>query len=124
MTVLLFLPVLASADAVPWATEQYTATASSSGMGLNIQSGPPLPITVNWYNHVPYFQWPYTGNAAVSEITSSYMDVRTRSVDSDFTVQAIATFLGTYTAPSADPLFQFTYDGYYSSVVRPTLLYI
>jgi hypothetical protein len=112
MVFLLLLPVMANAESVPWTTEVYTAGVSSMGVNRDIQYGPPLPISAS-------FSYSPTGgieNTGSSTISSTYMDVDAFSFNADYRVSAEAKLLGTYIAPAADPFFQFTYDGYYTSV--------
>lgn len=104
---LLCVPFIGAAKAIPWSTEQYTATANS-----NVQYGPPLPISVSFSGSGFLSQ-----NTSDSTITSTYMDVSAHSHNLDYTVGGTAEFMGTYIASSFAPLFQFTYDGYFTSVV-------
>ncbi len=106
----ILVPTIAGADAVPWASEEYTARVGSLGGVKDTQSGLPLPVSASYsttFGSIP--------NTADSTITSTYMDVDAFSWDS-LPVWAEAVVSGTYIASAATPLFQFTYDGYYTSV--------
>ncbi len=112
--ILLVLPVLANASAVPWSTETYRAYTYAEYNSGQIQQetfGPPLPISAySWAD--PTFVY------SSSNITSSDMNIWSHtepvSYMSSGNADAIAEFSGTFTA--VDPSFQFiysyTYDAY------------
>lgn len=102
---LLYVPVLANADAISWTTEQYTATANT-----NVNYGSSPPISSSYILHLGPNK-----NESDSTITSTSMDVFAKSSDPEFWVWGIAEFSGTYTAPVETPFFSFTYDGYYTT---------
>ncbi len=114
MTFLLFLPILANADAVPsWSTETYRAYAYSQYNSEQDQEevfGPPLPISVYASTH-------FGIDASSSSITSSEMNIWSHaeptSVMFSANSDAVAEFSGTFTAVA--PVFQFTYAYTYHS---------
>ena len=110
---LLFIPISAFADAVPWSSTLYTAEAGRITT-YNIQSGPVPPVTATWYWQ-PGF---YSSSYANSSITSNSMYVQSTSNNPDLEVRAIAIFSGTYLSNAAP--FQFTYDGSYTSMDTST----
>ncbi len=106
MVALLCLPILASADTVPWSTDQYMANAhyGSTTTGTPV-FGAPLPITDYYQSQISWH------NRSYSSVTDSSMYVSANSGYADYHVWAEASFSGTYTASSVYPLFQFMYDG-------------
>lgn len=105
MVALLCLPILASADTVPWTTEQYMANAHYGSTTGTPVFGAPLPITDSYESQISWQNYSY------SSVTDSRMVVNANSAYIDYHVWAEASFSGTYTASSAYPLFQFLYGG-------------
>lgn len=107
--ILLVIPIITFADPVPWTTEQYTANAYYANLSGSPVYGPPLPISDS-------FSWSvYPLNQSASTVTSTYMDVWSTGITTDFNIWAEASFSGSYFATNATPLFQFTYSGYFTS---------
>ena len=107
MMFLLTLPILASADAVSWSTETYSAYAYSqynSGQNQQEVFGPPLPISA-------YASSNFGIDASSSSITSTGMNIWSHaeptSVMWSANSNAVAEFSGTFTAVA--PVFQFAY---------------
>ncbi len=100
--------IMADADTVSWTSEQYTATARA--FASDVQYGPPLPVSAS------YVWSSFASNHSESLITNTYMDVSAQSSSLEYYLWGTAEFLGSYISSANTPLFQFTYDGYFSSV--------
>lgn len=116
-------PLMASADVVPWATEQYDVSVEYEyGTGNNFVSDsgvtPSLSVSINEYNVPCVFPaGRYSDAILESTITASsmytYAGLPGGSCNGAF-AESEADFAGTYTA--VDLYFQFTYDFVDSSV--------
>ena len=116
MMILLLLPVIAFAGAVPWISENYTAYACASFDGFTEAAcygsfesyayGPPLPISISESTPEPS-PHPTVGS---SSITSSDMTVYSNQNHGDERGVGRADFSGTYNAISPYPFFLFSYE--------------
>jgi hypothetical protein len=107
--ILLFIPIAAFAQ-IQWNTQQYTAFAygfehDGYDPGPVTQYGPPLPVSAsaNYSSKFVYFD-------VNSTITNSTIDLHVYKCGSLCEANVSAEFLGTYTATSSSPLFQFDYS--------------
>jgi hypothetical protein len=107
------MPLMAIADTVPWSSELYIANASSLSAGTPVY-GPPLPISDS------YTLPSSPANTSSSTITTTNMEVQSTGFSTDLPVWARASFSGTYIAPAVNTLFQFTYDGTFTSLYPST----
>ncbi len=106
--VVTFIPIISLAETIPWNTQEYRAYAYAKyGTTEWVEElyGPPLPIEASVLSCCGSISW----SSARSRIESSYMYVAVEDVGG-WPAYATASFLGTYTSTSSNPLFNFSYS--------------